>query len=104
MLCEQLAKVRLADLVTVPPDAWHEYGRPISGRHLDFVLVDAETTAIQLVVELDDRSHEKRDRRERDAFVDAVLASAGVPVVRVRAAARYDAKEIRRRLEDALGR
>ncbi len=96
-------KVRLADVVTVPPDAWHEYGRPVSGKHLDFVLVDAETTAILLVVELNDRSHERRDRRERDAFGDAVLASAGVPVVRVKAAARYDAREIRGRLEKALG-
>src|SRR5262249_53316959 len=76
-------KVRLADVVTVPPDAWYEDGRQLGGNTLDSVLVDAETMAILLGVELDDRSHERGDRRERDAFVDSVLASAGVPIVRV---------------------
>src|SRR4051812_19521387 len=33
-------KVRLADLVSWPRNAWREYGAPVSGKHLDFVLMD----------------------------------------------------------------
>lgn len=95
-------KVRLADLVTVAPDAWHTYGRPIAGKHVDFTLVDWDTTAILAVVELDDRTHEQRDRRERDDFVDGVLGSAKVPVFHVKAAARYNLEEVRRLVEGAI--
>jgi hypothetical protein len=41
--------------------------------------VDAATFAPCLAVELDDSSHLRADRRERDAFVDEVLASVGIP-------------------------
>lgn len=40
-------------------------------------------------MELDDVTHERADRRERDAFVDGVLEAAGLPVVRVKAKAGY---------------
>ena len=41
-----------------------------------------------LVIELDDRSHWQMEARKRDAFKDAALASAGVPILRVRASGR----------------
>ena len=34
------------------------------------------------VVQLDDRSHDRSDRRARDALVDAALRVAGIPIVR----------------------
>ncbi len=89
-------------LVTVPFAVWQEYGRPISGKHVDFVLADARTTAILLVIELDDRTHQQRDRRERDEFVDGVLGSAGVPLLRVKAAGSYDVGEVRRLVTEVL--
>lgn len=33
-------KVRVADLVSVPSNAWQEHGRPIAGLHIDFVIAD----------------------------------------------------------------
>jgi hypothetical protein len=50
------------------------------------------------VIELDDRSHQRDKTKERDAFVDAVLARAGIPIVRIAAAATYKERELRRRL------
>ncbi len=44
------------------------------------MLCDAATTAPRLVVELDDANHDRPDRRDRDAFVDAVLSAAGLPI------------------------
>ena len=49
----------------------------------DFV-VCAEDFRPLLVVELDDSSHDRPAQRARDAKKDAVLAAAGVPVVRFR--------------------
>jgi hypothetical protein len=41
-------------------------------------------------VELDDSSYVRADRRERDAFVDEVLAGIGIPILHVRWHCRYD--------------
>ncbi len=91
-------KVRLMDVVEEPGDAWRQYGAPGSGMHLDFVLTDAASTEPRLVVELDDRSHWQAEARKRDAFKDAALASAGVPLLRVPAAARYDQALLKQRI------
>ena len=37
---------------------------------LDFVLYDCTDAKVVAAVELDDRSHDRRDRRERDEFVE----------------------------------
>jgi very-short-patch-repair endonuclease len=98
-------KVRLCDLIDCAADARRKgFWAKISQKHLDFVLVDSADTAIRLAIELDDRSHDRKDRRERDAFVDAALAVAGIPILRVAAASAYDARAIRARLHEALRR
>jgi hypothetical protein len=98
-------KVRLSDVINSPGSAWRQgYGAKISQKHLDFVVVDAGTTAVRFVIELDDRTHRRRDRRDRDAFVDAALATAGVPILRVPAAASYDPARLRQDLAATLRR
>jgi hypothetical protein len=96
MICP---KVRLSDVINCSADAWKAgFGGKISQKHLDFVLADIDTTAIALVIELDDRSHQRTDRAQRDMFVDRALAAAGVPMLRVVAAASYDVKALRAQL------
>jgi Protein of unknown function (DUF2726) len=85
-------KVRLADVVTVRcarggRQFWWAFG-PIAQKHVDFVVCDAGFCPV-LAVELDDASHRRADRARRDRFVDQAMASAGVPLVRVRAAREY---------------
>jgi Protein of unknown function (DUF2726) len=92
-------KVRLMDVVAVPDQAWREYGAPGSGMHLDFVLADAGTLAPVLVVELDDKSHAQDKAQQRDAFKDAALSAAGVPILRVKVG-RYD--DLRAKVQAAL--
>jgi hypothetical protein len=92
-------KVRLADLVACDRAAWDlGYGRLIGNKHVDFVVVDAATSAILFAVELDDRSHERPARRYRDEFLDKALAAAGIPLIRVKAAAAYRVAELARQL------
>lgn len=89
-------KVRLADVVRCPPPAWRlGYGRLIAQKHLDFVLCDPRTLPVVLAIEVDDRSHARPGRQARDEFVNRALGAAGVPLVRIRAAARYEASQVR---------
>ena len=98
-------KVRLADLINCPGDAWRQgFGGRISGKHVDFVLADAATLGIRLVIELDDRSHARSDRRDRDTFVDRALEAADIPILRVPAAAKYDERALAGRLEEIVAR
>jgi len=82
-------KVRLADLMTPSKtgnrkDWWRAFTK-ISSKHADFVLVHRQTAEILAAIEVDDRSHGRGDRQDRDAFVDAAFAQAGIPLIRVRA-------------------
>lgn len=78
-------KVRLADLVEPKPKSenplWMECFNKIKAKHIDFALADDDTNIIVLI-ELDDRSHERPDRIERDDFVNAVLKNTGYTLLR----------------------
>jgi hypothetical protein len=91
------AKVRLADLVDVMKGApsWRAHFNRIDRKHLDFILCDSDLAPV-VAIELDDRSHDDEDRQARDLFVDQVLASVSLPIVRVRAKHAYRLEEVRR--------
>ena len=81
-----LAKVRLADLVEVEPmedeKRWFKHFSKISSKHIDFAVVNHDFEVLFLI-ELDDASHEEEARKERDTFVNAVLAQTGYELERV---------------------
>jgi hypothetical protein len=86
------AKVRLLDLVWLPKGTTQRqsHRNRVQSKHVDFVICSADALRPLLVIELDDRSHDRADRQERDAFVDAALRSAGLPLLRMKAAANHD--------------
>jgi hypothetical protein len=96
------AKVRLIDLLWIPPGARDRqtHLKRVMAKHVDFVLCDRDTSAPRLVIELDDSSHAQQ--RERDAFVDRVLKSAGLPLLRVPARRGYNARELAETLRTLL--
>ncbi|WRS28109.1 DUF2726 domain-containing protein [Oscillospiraceae bacterium MB08-C2-2] len=77
-------KVRLADVIEpiTGQDNWMGSFNKIKSKHVDFVLCNSVADPV-LVVELDDSSHNREDRIERDHFVDYALKSSGVPVLHV---------------------
>ncbi|HET9495892.1 MAG TPA: DUF2726 domain-containing protein [Chloroflexia bacterium] len=89
-------KVRLADVVKVRKgtESWQSHYNRISAKHVDFLVCTCDTLSPALVVELDDSSHERADRQERDAFVDSALTSAGMPILHVPARSQYNPAEI----------
>jgi hypothetical protein len=97
-------KVRLADIITCQGEAWSMgYGRLIAQKHIDFVLCEPATLRVILALEVDDRSHARPERRLRDLFVDRALGAAGVPLVRIRAAACYDPRDLKHVLSTHRG-
>ena len=93
-----LGKVRLADLVKLRPGLSRSEAATASNKirmkHVDFVLCSRTDLSVVAVVELDDASH--RTRRTRDALVDDVLASAGIPVHRFSAKVAYSVGDVRK--------
>ncbi len=100
------AKVRLADLISVRNGAsgrrfWQAFNA-IACKHVDYVLCDRQGHEVLCVIELDDRSHQRRDRQERDRFVDAAMRSAGIPIFHFPAQNRYRIAELKTSLNQVL--
>jgi hypothetical protein len=70
--CYLLAQVRLANLVAVKQgiDFSWKYFSPIGMKCVDFVVCDHLSMRPLLVIELDDCSHDRPERQQRDLFVD----------------------------------
>lgn len=94
-------KVRLADVVKAKtPDRseWRRAFNAIGSKHVDFVLCDPKDTRIVAVVELDDGSHGREERQERDAFLAQALATANIKLLRFSVKSGYSLEDVRRRL------
>jgi len=106
--CRVFGKVRVADVATVKPTkdyrAWQRAFNRISAKHFDFVLCDPHDLSVLCAVELDDQSHRAEKRQERDAFIDTLCQTIGLPLIRIPARQAYSVGQIRQTLEDALGR
>lgn len=80
-----LAKIRLADLIKVktgtPQKDYNKYFSKIRSKHIDFILCNPENLAPILLIELDDPSHKREDRKNRDKFVDNALNTAGYKIL-----------------------
>jgi len=89
------SKVRLADIFFVSrPNENRSYFGKISQKHVDFLVCDPKTMKPMFGVELDDASHNRSDREERDEFVDQVFKDAGLPLLRFSAQRQYSSREI----------
>lgn len=96
-------KPRLGDILLTDRKGQDEgHHHKINQKHVDFLLISEADASFVLAIELDDRSHQKRKARKRDAFVDAALDSAGIPILHVRASARYDTSALKREIADCL--
>jgi len=75
-------KVRLFDLLEPKPGIDNFKGAmwKIQAKHVDFVICNQYLDP-KLVIELDDSSHQRKDRQERDEFVDAILTNTGYPIL-----------------------
>jgi very-short-patch-repair endonuclease len=61
---------------------WRFAFRHINGKSVDYVLCDKVTLRPYYAIELDDFTHEQRDRKERDSEVERIFKEAQLPLVR----------------------
>jgi very-short-patch-repair endonuclease len=94
-----MGKVRLGDIVKVKTGLDNKTRQSafnrIQSKHVDFIACDPNDLSIQFAVELDDKSHEREDRQDRDAFVDKVMDAAGIPIIHFQAKRAYVVQEVR---------
>jgi hypothetical protein len=93
----------LADIFFVArPNENRSYFGKISQKHLDFLVCDPITMKPVFSVELDDSSHQRNKRQERDEFIESVCEAAGLPLLRFPAQREYDSREIAFRIQPFL--
>lgn len=101
-----VGKIRLADLIRPrsgqTPQQRQAAFNKVRSKHIDFVLLDPADFGPVLALELDDSSHQRAARIERDAFVDSACADAGLPLLRAPVRARYDTGELRSFVRQAI--
>jgi len=74
----------------------------IRQKHVDYVICTKDTCSPVLVIELDDSSHQREDRKERDAEVGRILQTAGLPILHCPAKKGYVISEVVQALSDKL--
>jgi len=81
-----ICKIRLADIVEPNPNlnrkAWYSAFGKITQKHIDFALTDPNDMKIICLIELDDTTHYKKDRIERDVFVNDIFNQVGIKLIR----------------------
>ncbi len=55
-------------------------------------------------VELDDSSHNRKERQDRDVFVEQAFSAAQLPLVRIRVQREYNLQELVAQVEPFLPR
>lgn len=96
-------KVRLSDLLYVHERHKNQAAlNRIHMKHVDFVVCDTSTMKPRLGIELDDSSHGRRERMDRDDLVDRAFKAAGLPLLRVKAAGSYEPRDLLMQIQGAL--
>ena len=95
-----LSKVRLADIIYTK-NKNYKYFNKIKAKHIDFVLIDKEGN-IKLLIELDDKTHNNYDRKQRDKFINEIFENEKTKLLRINAQYTYNLQEIKQKIQESL--
>jgi very-short-patch-repair endonuclease len=97
------AQVRVLDLCEVLDRQFNQgaFNR-IARKHVDFVLCHPRTFKPMVAIELDDLTHDRTYRRNRDLFLDEVFRVIGMKLVRQRVRLAFSVAEVTQSVEAAL--
>ena len=92
-------KVRVADVIKpkkgMSRSDWQKAFNKISGKHFDFILCDKDNLSIICAIELDDSTHQRKERIKRDMFLVSACKSASFPLIQVQAKYSYKIGEVK---------
>lgn len=80
---------------------WKAAFQRINRTSVDYVLCDKQTMTAVYAVELDDSTHDTAKRKARDAGVEQMLASVGLPLIRFRGVSHMTDDDIAKKFEEA---
>jgi len=95
------SKVKLSDLFYAKTGDYgknRSYTNRIDRKHVDFLLCDAKTLQPILGIELDDKSHQRTDRQERDDFVNHLFEAAKLPLMHISVQHGYSQSQLKNQL------
>lgn len=81
---------------------WNAAFRHINGKSVDFVLIGKESYKVICVIELDDSTHSKPDRIERDVEIERMFKEARIPLARISKFESMTKPEIAKVVTDAI--
>lgn len=95
-------KVRVADVITplrgMTHQQWRASIKRIRCRHFDFILLDKDDLSILCAIELRDKSHNTKLRKDRDEILISACEAANLPLIEIPAQSEYNVDEIRQSL------
>lgn len=91
------AQVHLPTIVDekVPGQDWKSARWKIDRKSVDFVLCDPVYLNPKLAIELDDPSHERPERQDRDRYVEGVLEQAQLALLRISYKENFSVDDLR---------
>lgn len=97
-------QVHLSELLYVKDAGrdFYKYRNKIDRKSIDFVIVEKNYLSPLLAIELDDSSHYRNDRIERDDFIENACKDAGLPLLRVGNSYSYDIPKLKARIEELI--
>lgn len=103
VICSKVSLGDVFHVTGVDRSKFRAYRNKIDRKHVDFLLCDPGTMRPLVGIELDDRSHQRQDRQDRDAFVGQVFMAARLPLVHIPAKRSYNTQEIFLRIIPHVG-
>jgi len=74
----------------------------INQKSVDFVLCDKSYISPKLVIELDDKTHERKSRILRDDEVNRILETARLPILRIKNYKDLDSNELLNKINSVI--
>jgi len=91
-------KVMVSDVIQLTGSnnrkSWQVDFNKIAMKHFDFVICDKQSFSVLAVIELDDSSHNRSDRKTRDSFINDICGIACLPIIRIKASGFYNYDDI----------
>lgn len=95
-------KVRVADILSVKKGGGKGAFFRISAKHFDFVLCRPDDLRPVCVIELNDQSHVRSERKGRDEFLSNACQAAGLPLIWQPAQRSYVAADVLAKVRGVL--
>ena len=103
---EVFGKVRVADVITPKKGQqrsdWQRSFNKISAKHFDFLLCKKDNLTPICAIELNDKSHNSKQRKTRDDFLRSACGTAHLTLIEISAQATYQLENVREQLSEIL--